>query len=707
MRAIVYVVLGLSLLALSGPVGAEERSLSAHWPKAFAESQQAFERALNAVPSPARLRAWHDLFCAEAHPAGTEADRRMIAKLVGAFESLGLETKREAFHAYLPTFEDARVAVQYGDQVQRLPLREAPIPSDPSIADTVPAAWNAYSASGEASGPVVYANYGTKEDFEKLDALGVSCKGRIVVARYGRNYRGYKARYAEAAGAAGLLMYTDPDDSGYRKGIPYPEGGFADGAYIQRGSIKTLPYAGDPLTPGTPATKDAKRLDPATVALPRIPVQPIGWSAAHEILSRMTGPFVPKGWQGGLPFAYRLTGGADLKVHLKVTQPRRVVPSANVLAYVRGAQFPEQKIVIGCHFDAWTFGAGDPHAGTIVLFEMARSFAAAQKAGLRPARTVIFANWGAEEYGIIGSTEWCEAHAEDLARNGVAYINLDMAAMGPNFRSAAAPLLKQVIEDATRAVPQAGAAKDRTVHAAWTARTDGKAKFGNLGGGSDHVGFYCHLGIPSCSLGAGGSKGVSYHSAYDTLAWYRKVVGDDYQPALMLARVGNVLAARLANAPLIPYDLPRYAADIRSHLVPMEKRLAARKVEASFVRLRMGLDAYAGAASDLQLALEAAVTAGTSTPESLREANTYLLGVERAWLREPGLRGRPWYRSRYAASDPHSGYAAWMLPVLRQAVEEGDPQQVADAAEGCRLVLNRIVLDQARLRARLRVPERR
>ncbi|MDF1702896.1 MAG: M28 family peptidase, partial [Planctomycetota bacterium] len=668
-RPIAWLPVLLVLFSLGGPAAGEEPAdgLTA-WPATAASAERAFEQVLLGVPSAARLRAWHDDFCSESHPAGTPADQRMIAKLLAAFEGLGLATKREDFFAYLPHFVQARLDVHAGAQVLRLPVIERPIAQDPQIATTVPHAFNAYSATGDVRAPVVYANYGTREDFARLKELGVSVEGKLVVARYGRNYRGFKAKYAEEGGAVGALLYTDPQDSGWAKGLPYPEGGYADPYCIQRGSIKTLAYPGDPLTPFTAATEDAKRLDPKTVGLPAIPVQPIGWQAAHQILSRMDGAEVPKGWQGGLPFRYRVTGPADLQVRLQVEQPRKITPSANVLATIRGATQPDEMVIVGCHFDAWTFGSGDPQAGTIVLYEIARSFAEAAAKGHRPARTIVFANWGAEEYGIIGSTEWVEAHAQALGAHAVAYVNLDMAAMGPNFRSAAAPILKQVIEGASRVVPQARAAEE-SVHQRWTANGTKVASFGNLGGGSDHVGFYCHLGVPSCSLGAGGSRGVSYHTAYETLAWYRKIVGDDYEPALMLARLGGVLLARLANAPLLPYDLARPYADMAKHLADLDGHVAGGKSVLGGLRLRcLHLVERATA---LQARLEARVAAGAFDAETLARVNALLLRSERSWLRPEGLQERPWYRSLYAAPDPFSGYASWMLPYLKHAYETG------------------------------------
>jgi N-acetylated-alpha-linked acidic dipeptidase len=684
MRRVTTVAVLLTLAALPARAGEANDALAA-WPEAARLAQTSYEASLKVVPHPHRLRRWHDLFCQEAHPAGTDADLRTIERMAAAFREMGLETVRHDVWAYLPRFESAHVAIVEGDMVRALELLERPVAEDASVATSVPPAFNAYSASGQARGPVVYANYGTREDFATLAAQEVSLKGCIVVARYGRNYRGYKAKYAEAAGAAGLLIYTDPEDSGYGRGLPYPEGGYANESYIQRGSIKTLAYPGDPLTPFEPATETAERLDPERVALPRIPVQPLGWKAAAEILSRMRGPPVSGAWQGGLPFRYRITGGPDLEVRMDVRQPRAITRTANVIGTLRGERFPEQKIVVGCHLDAWTFGAGDPHAGSIVLFEMARSFAEAARAGRRPARTIVFANWAAEEYGIIGSTEWCEAHRDDLLQNGVAYVNLDMAAMGTRFHASAAPLLKGVVADAARAVPDpraTGTGRPSSVYAAWCARGEGEARFGDLGGGSDHVGFYCHLGIPSCSLGAGGSKGVSYHSAYDTLAWYRKVVGGDYEGARVLAQVGNVLVARLANAPLVPYDLARYGSDFERHAARVGERAAARGVPLPASGLLARVAGWGRRAARVQGALEGAVAKGTLSGARLARANEILIGLERAWLLPRGLPGRPWYRNAFAASDPYSGYAAWMLPLLHHAVEGDGPVTPATAIAG-------------------------
>ncbi|RMH14483.1 MAG: M28 family peptidase [Planctomycetota bacterium] len=642
--------------------------------------------ALNAIPAAASLADHHKLLASEPHIAGTPGDWRTIERLIKLFTSFGLDVTRHDIWVYLASPVEAQVQVlPAGTAPIDLPLIEPPIASDPDTAHPdLTFGWNGYSGSGDVTAELVYANYGRLEDFQKLEELGVSCQGKIVIARYGGNFRGYKAKFAQAAGAIGLIIYTDPADSGYVRGIPWPEGGYANEHSIQRGSIGTLAYRGDPLTPFIPAEENATRLDPESVALPKIPVQPLGWAAAHEILSRMSGPRVPDEWQGGLPIAYRLEGGADLRVRVRVEQQRKIVKTANVIAEVRGQTYPDEVIVVGCHHDAWCHGASDPLAGLICLVESARSVGALARDGWKPDRTIRFAAWAAEEQGIIGSTEYVEAFAEELTRGAVAYINLDMAAMGPNFRAAGAPSLVQVITAAARSVSQARQ-PDRTVFEAWAARRDDQPaliSLGSLGGGSDHVGFSGHLCIPSAGLSAGGAAGSAYHSNYDTLAWYRKTVGDDYEPALMITRMTNAVIARLAGASLLPLDPSRYALDVQRHLDHIASFIAdtgawGEQRPRAIRRVELAAELFRLHAEPVMLKLAEAEL----DPKRTAQINRRLILIERAWCDAGFETGRSWYRSGYAAPDESSGYAPWMLPALRHAVALGDPDLLEERAD--------------------------
>ena len=627
-----------------------------------------------------RLAAYHELLASEPHLAGTAGDRRTIERIEELMRSFGLEVTRQRIWVYLASPVDASVRVlPAGEAAIELPLRERALAEDEWTQRAgLPMGLNGYSGSGSATGEVVYANYGRLEDFKKLKELGIDCTGKIVIARYGGNFRGFKAKFAQEAGAAGLIIYMDPADSGYVKGIEYPEGGYGNGSSIQRGSLATLDYSGDPLTPFIEATEDAPRLDPDDVPLPKIPVQPIGWDAANEIISRMRGARVPDAWQGGLPTAYRLTGGAALRVEVTVEQERRVVETANVIGELRGAVYPDEIVLVGCHHDAWGYGASDPMAGMICLLEAARSFAEAAKAGHSPARTIRFAAWGAEEQGIIGSTEYVEANAAELTRGAVAYINLDGAAMGPNLSASGAPSLAGVVAAAAGGVAHPGDS-EKTALEAWLGRKpdldgQGVPRLGDLGGGSDHVGFNCYLAVASLGLHGSGSRGTAYHTNYDTIAWYRKVVGGEYASAMMVTQMTIGVAARLAGATIVPMDPSTYGAHTVRHLEAMEPRVSEKGLAALGTVRAAATEFGERAGAVMERLGEAEVSEADAV-----EINARLRAIERLWA-DGFDTGRSWFRSGYASSDQSSGYAAWMLPGLRHAVELGDEDLLAERA---------------------------
>ncbi|MBX3375714.1 MAG: M28 family peptidase [Phycisphaeraceae bacterium] len=681
----------LITVALAVSALAQPSFPSSAYPDQLTNAYIRYEAQLQAVPTRDSLLAWHQLLGSEPHIAGTPGDLRTIERLSKAFADMGLDVQRHEFWALLAMPISASIQVVSPDRID-LAVKEDMLPEDEfSGHPDQMIGWNAYSGSGDVTANVVYANYGSKADFQRLAELGVDCTGKIVVCRYGGNYRGYKAKFAEEAGAAGVIIYSDPADSGFVKGPAYPEGGYANSTCIERGSLSTLGYNGDPLTPGWEATKDAPRLDVNDVALPRIPVQPVGWAAAEQVLKRMGGEPVPEGWKGGLPIEYRVTGGPDLRVRLKVQQERRIIPTANVIATLKGSTMPDEWMIIGCHHDAWNCGAADPLAGTIALMEAAKAFAELAAKGARPSRSIIFAAWGAEEFGIIGSSEWVEANRDELIRKAVAYINLDMASMGPDFNASTTPSLRRLIVECAKTTPQPRD-NSTTVFQAWLARGEdplfpGQPRFGDMGGGSDHVGFLCHIVMPCTSLGGGGSKGTSYHSTYDTLPWYWKVVGDDYEPALMTTRMTIGVAARVASSPIIPLELARYGPEIRRQLTDLTRRgkangmLASSEsdIASSFASLAEASLRFEERAKEVQTRLAVEVAKGA--PRGLDAINRAILRAERAWRSEEGIPGRPWFQSLLAASDEDSGYASWPLPGLRYCIERKNADLLAEQIE--------------------------
>ena len=435
---------------------------------ATATAQLEIEARFLELPQSESFRRHLERLTRDPHPAGSTANRELAEYIAGVMDAAGFDVERHAYDAYLPRlYPDIDVALV---TPIRLPLnnQEYILPEDPfsSHPDLTPG-WNAYSGSGDVTAQVVYINYGRREDFDRLAELGVSLEGRIAVARYGGNFRGYKAKYAQEAGAIGLLIFSDPADGGYASGPVYPEGKHWSESTVQRGSLKTLPYAGDPLTPFEPALTSGRvrRLDPEDVALPRIPVTPLPYGSASEILRRMQGEPVPSGWQGGLPFTYRLTGGPELTVRVRVEQPRELVEIVDVVGTLPGADYPDEWVILGSHYDAWTFGAVDPNGGTAMLLTLAEALGQLAREGLRPRRSILIGHWDAEEYGIIGSVEYVEQFRAELTRGGVAYMNADVSVSGPNPGASASPSLKALLVAAAGAVPYPGA--DHSVLARW------------------------------------------------------------------------------------------------------------------------------------------------------------------------------------------------------------------------------------------------
>jgi N-acetylated-alpha-linked acidic dipeptidase len=662
----------LVLLLTALPAVAQSGGALSGFAPGSAEAQRACEARLMDQPTPEAFRAHLAELTDEPHPAGSAANDRVRAYIDSVMTAAGLSTTAYPYDLYMPSPSSAAetevalvTPIRQPLNRQEYVLEADPFSSDPALT----AGWNAYSGSGDVTAEVVYANYGRRADFEALDSMGVALDGKIVIARYGGNFRGYKAKYAEEYGAAGLLMYTDPADGGYTEGLPYPEGRYLSESMVQRGSILT-PLGGDPLTPGEPAlppdAADVDRLDPSEADLPEIPVTPLPYGSAAEILRRMGGDAVPDGWQGGLPFAYRVTGGSDLTVRLAVDQPKSLTRATNVVGRIRGAEHPDEWVILGSHFDAWTYGATDPNSGTAMLLSLAEALGALADNGCRPDRSILIAHWDAEEYGILGSTEWVEQLEDSLQAGAVAYINADGAASGTRFGGAAAPSLKGPLLDAARAVPSPGAEADTTtVYDRLVARTDSASRLGNLGGGSDHVGFYTYAGVPSLEASYSGTTPI-YHSAYDSFAWYRRFADSTFTYGPALTRVDGVLALRLANADVLPYDVPRYAEDLRSHVAALAETARAQGMDPAFGALRGAIDTLASAADAFEAARDARLAEGP--PPNAPAVNDALLSLEQAFQYTDGLQFGDQFRSLYASPNPFNGYASWMLPGLRHPV---------------------------------------
>lgn len=644
-----------------------------------AAAQAACEADFLPRPTGDAFREHLRILTAQPHPAGSAAQVEVGHYIGRVMRAAGFTVREHPYDVYLPQLTDDVEAHIVTPVALQLDNREPALAEDrfsghPDLLN----GWNAFSGSGDVTGEVVYANYGRREDYRALDSLGIDLAGRIVVARYGGNFRGYKVLFAEERGAAGVIMFNDAPAEEID---PYPEGPMLNGDIIQRGSVLTLPWTGDPLTPFEPALPldgdvQVERLDPAEVGLHTIPVLPLGYHAAAEILSRMEGEVAPDDWQGGLDLPYRLTGGADLTVRVRVNQPMALTRAINVIGTLEGSDFPDEWFILGSHYDPWGFGAVDPNGGTAMLLALAEALGETVAAGCRPRRSIMIAHWDAEEYGIIGSTEWVEEYRDELTRGGIAYLNADAAVSGPNFSASASPSLKQPILDAIAAVEYPG--EGRSIHDWWVARSrGGSPTLGNLGGGSDHVAFYTHVGVPSAGLSSGGPNGI-YHSNYDNFAWFERFGDPEWVYGPMLARANGLLALRFANADVLPYDVTRYATDVRTHVETLLEVAEARRVEVDLTALVEASRLLDDAAAELEDARTRRLAAGPVPADLAARVNADLIGLEKAWLDDRGLQDRPWSRSLYVSPDPFSGYASWMLPGLRFEIETDNPAGVPE-----------------------------
>jgi N-acetylated-alpha-linked acidic dipeptidase len=661
----------LSLLAgATASLGAQQAMPG--YATANATRERALEASAIARPSPASASAHSRQLSHETHVAGTPAQARTRDYVIEQMKKWGLETEVRAYDIWMPHPTSVQVS-RVSPQPKALALAEPPVAGDPTSTLWQYPTVNGYSGEGDVTADVVYVNYGLIEDYAQLDSMGVSVKGKIAIARYGRSFRGIKAREAEKNGAIGLLIYSDPQDDGFVAGDVYPEGPMRNSAGVQRGSI--LNPDGDPSTPGYGSTAGVRRLTPEQMTISHIPVVPISYGNATELLKYVRGPQVPRGWQGGLSFRYHV-GAGPVRAHVVVKDDRAtnpLKPIYDTFGMIRGSEFPNELVIIGGHRDGWGPGAADNVSGTVSVLEAARAIAEEVKAGGRPKRTIIFATWDAEEWGLIGSTEFVEDDSLRLSRDAVAYLNQDVAAQGSRFSGGGSPSLRAALRDAARVVMDPN---DRgSVYAEWRKASaipdSAEPAMGDPGGGSDFAGFYNHLGIPIAEWGFGGAGGV-YHSQYDSYTWMTKFGDPGFAYHAAAARVGTAMLLRLANADVLPYDYAEYAKTMRRYVAPIERAVADRRWNVSTSALRAAIDRLEREGAAFNAARDSVLSASSPSTATLQRANRALMLVERAVIRPEGLRSRPWFRNLIYVADENNGYANMALPSVNEAIRGND-----------------------------------
>jgi N-acetylated-alpha-linked acidic dipeptidase len=652
--------------------------------------EQNWEARFRLIPDAGRVKTLARAMSADPHLAGTPASRRVADYALARMREAGLNAWIEEHQALMPLPVERSVDV-LGRHTTSLALHEPPVENDPDSADEgqVPT-FNAYSADGDVIAEVVYVNYGTPEDFAQLEGLGVDVAGKIVLARYGRTWRGIKPKLAQEHGAIGCLIFSDPRDDGYWRGTVYPEGEWRPEQGVQRGSVLDMPvYPGDPLTPGWANEAGARQLTRAEArTLLKIPVLPISYGDALPILRELQGKVVPEEWRGALPVTYRV-GPGPVRVRVRVRFDWQVRPLYNVLARIPGSTWPDQWVIYGNHHDAWVSGASDPVSGAAALLETARALGDLGRQGWRPQRTIVLALWDGEEWGLLGSTEWAEKHAAELQEKAVVYINSDSNGRGW-LSAGGSPSLEPFVDELAGdlADPRSGRSLRDEAYARRLERAKAEERratsepprltLSPLGSGSDYTVFLDHLGVASLNVGFGGDgDGGVYHSIYDSFAWYTRFADTDFAYGATLARTVGTALIRLGGADLVPLRFGEQAAAVARYADEVERLYKAAPgapvldfapLWGTTARLRRAADRYDALASSGG----SGSVGGRLSAQALTALNRDVFTTERLWLLDEGLPGREWFKHALYAPGLYTGYGVKTLPGVREAIEQKD-----------------------------------
>jgi N-acetylated-alpha-linked acidic dipeptidase len=682
-------------------------------------AEVAWEQKFRAVPQPSRVRDNMQRLSARPHHVGSPYDKDNAEWILAQLKSYGLDAKIEQFETLFPTPRSRKLEL-LGPAPFTASLQEPPLAVDPTSdqqKEQLPS-YNAYSADGDVTAPLVYVNYGAPADYEQLESMGVSVKGAIVIARYGQTWRGIKPKLAAEHGAVGCIIYSDPRDDGYFVGTTFPDGPMRPPDGVQRGSVMDMPvYPGDPQTPGVGAVSGAKLVPLAEVqTITKIPVLPISYTDAKPFLQALEGQIVPENWRGGLPMTYKV-GPSVAKAHLALTFNWDRKPLYDVIARIPGATFLDQWVIRGNHHDAWVNGADDPLSGTSAELEEARGLGELLKQGWKPQRTILYCFWDGEEPGLLGSTEWAEFHAADLSEHAVAYFNSDSNSRG-YFRAEGSHSLENFVESVTRDIEDPETKmpvnkRERLVainralpEARAEIRSRADTRMPALGSGSDYTVFIDHLGVASVNLGYGGEDPGSgqYHSIYDDFYYYSHFMDTDFVYGRALAQTSGTMMMRMADADIIPFQFSDLADNIRVYVGEVKKLADTLRTQTkernteiadgvykalqdpkktmvppaveqlppyfNFAPLDQSTDDLTAAASEYDKAFTAHAASGESA------VDPQLMQAERAMLDPAGLPKRPWFENMMYAPGFYTGYGVKTLPAVREAIEQKQWKEV-------------------------------
>ncbi len=677
------------------------------FPRAVLADELARESALRAVPNADTLRAQQTILSAVPHEAGTERSRHVAETILARFRAFGLDARIEQFEALMPR-PVSRSLELLAPEHYAAELREPPLSEDPTSgqSDQLPT-FNAYSPDGDVTGDLVFVNYGVPEDYRVLDSLGISVQGKIVIAKYGQSWRGIKPKVAAEHGAVGCLIYSDPRDDGYFVDDVYPKGPMRPWQGVQRGSVMDMPvYPGDPLSPGWASEPGSRRLSIAEAqTLAKIPVLPISYGDALPLLRNLAGPVAPEAWRGALPITYHVGPGPG-RARLAVRFDWKTRPLYDVVARIPGSVYPDQWVIYGNHHDAWVNGANDPIAGQISLDETARALGSLLKTGWRPARTIILAAWDGEEWGLLGSTEWAEKHADELRTKAVVYFNGDTNArgwLGASGSHSLQEFLRQVARDVPdpsgkgsalevtqqhrRELRQRSREGGRGGGGAGGTPADTSFSIGALGSGSDYTAFIDHLAVPSLDVRYGGAtRDGIYHSIYDSYTFYQRFLDSSFTSEVAQAQTVGTAILRMADAPVLPFEFHAVAKTYSGYADEIS-RLAARNdttkgldlaaLKTAIARLDSAATRYESVLGALDGIAPAQIA---SRRAALGAVNQTLYGTERALADTAGLPRRPWFAHLLYAPGFYTGYGVKTMPGIREAVEQRQPVEAQEQA---------------------------
>lgn len=702
-------------------------------------TEQSLEKKFQDSIVAANIRENMRRLSARPHHVGSPYDKDNAEWILAQFKQWGLDAHIETFDVLFPTPKE-RIVELVGPTKFRAKLQEPALPVDPTSSQTpeqLPT-YNAYSIDGDVTAPLVYVNYGNREDYEDLDRMGVSVKGAIVIARYGSGWRGIKPKVAAEHGALGCIIYSDPRGDGYFEGDDYPTGGWRSRDGVQRGSVMDTDYPGDPLTPGIGAVPGAKRLDiKEAKTITKIPVLPISYGDAQPLLAALQGQIAPEAWRGGLPITYHV-GPGPARVHLKIASDWSLKTLYDVIATIKGSA-PDQWVIRGNHHDAWVNGAEDPISGMAPELEEARALGELHTQGWTPKRTIIYCAWDGEEPGLLGSVEWVETHIDELKKHAATYVNSDSNERGflhvggtQDLQSVVGAVAHDV-NDPEKRISVWERAHLRAIMHAKDAEERGKLRkrddlvVTELGDGSDYTAFQDFAGISSLNVGFGGEdEGDQYHSIYDDFYWYTHFADSDFSYERALAQTAGSIVLRIADSDLLPFDyspqadaIAKYESDLEKLLKDKQEEIGERNQEIregafsatadphkkfvappiedvppfmNFAPMKNSIESLKKSAERYSKALARFRSAadGSISKPSLETVNNDLLGIARLFLNEKGLPERPWFKNQIYAPGAYTGYGAKPVAAVREYMDQKKWKEADDQIPMVAEVINNI-----------------